>query len=49
MSTTFFPIDELTWDAVAALPRDVPLVLLLGVPNGNQDDFAAFCVRWKKG
>ena len=30
MSTTFFPYDDMTWDAVAALPRDVPLVLPLG-------------------
>ena len=30
MSTTFFQYDELTWDAVAELPRDVPLVLPLG-------------------
>ncbi len=28
--TTFFAYDELTWDAVAALPRDTPLVLPLG-------------------
>src|SRR5262245_19548181 len=30
MSTTFFQYDEMTWDAVAELPRDVPLVLSLG-------------------
>ena len=30
MSTTFFQYDEMTWDAVAELPRDVPLVLPLG-------------------
>lgn len=28
--TTYFQYDELTWDAVAALPRDTPLVLPLG-------------------
>lgn len=28
--TTFFNYDELTWDEVAKLPRDVPLVLPLG-------------------
>ena len=28
--TSYFPYDELTWDAVAALPRDTPLVLPLG-------------------
>ncbi|MCC6261411.1 MAG: creatininase family protein [Anaerolineales bacterium] len=28
--TTFFNYDELTWDEVANLPRDVPLVLPLG-------------------
>ncbi len=28
--TTFFAYDELTWDAVARLPRDTPLVLPLG-------------------
>ncbi|HXF85043.1 MAG TPA: creatininase family protein [Anaerolineales bacterium] len=28
--TTFFQYDELTWDAVADLPRDTPLVLPLG-------------------
>ena len=27
---TLFPYDEMTWDAVAALPRDTPLVLPLG-------------------
>lgn len=30
MRTTFFAYDEMTWDAVAQLPRDVPLVLPLG-------------------
>jgi len=30
MSTTFFQYDELAWDAVVQLPRDVPLVLPLG-------------------
>ena len=30
MKTNFFKYDELTWDAVASLPRDVPLVLPLG-------------------
>ena len=30
MTTTFFDYAELTWDAVAGLPRDVPLVLPLG-------------------
>jgi len=30
MSTTFFHYDEMAWDAVAELPRDVPLVLPLG-------------------
>lgn len=30
MDTTFFPYDEMTWDAVADLPRDTPLVLPLG-------------------
>ena len=28
--TTFFNYDEMTWDAVAELPRDTPLVLPLG-------------------
>lgn len=28
--TDFFNYDDMTWDAVAALPRDVPLVLPLG-------------------
>ncbi len=28
--TTFFNYDEMAWDAVAALPRDTPLVLPLG-------------------
>jgi creatinine amidohydrolase len=28
--TEFFHYDEMTWDAVAALPRDMPLVLPLG-------------------
>jgi len=28
--TTYFRYDEMTWDAVAQLPRDVPLVLPLG-------------------
>ncbi len=28
--TTFFNYDELTWDAVAGLPRDTPLILPLG-------------------
>ena len=28
--TTFFQYDEMTWDAVAELPRDIPLVLPLG-------------------
>jgi creatinine amidohydrolase len=28
--TRFFDYDEMTWDAVAALPRDTPLVLPLG-------------------
>ncbi|MDQ2690558.1 MAG: creatininase family protein, partial [Chloroflexota bacterium] len=28
--TTFFSYDDLTWDAVAELPRDTPLVLPLG-------------------
>ena len=27
--TEFFHYDEMTWDAVAALPRDTPLVLPL--------------------
>jgi creatinine amidohydrolase len=30
MNTTFFQYDEMTWDAVAELPRDVPLILPLG-------------------
>lgn len=30
MTTTFFQYDQMTWDVVAALPRDVPLVLPLG-------------------
>src|SRR5574341_555320 len=30
MNSTFFRYDEMTWDAVAALPRDVPLILPLG-------------------
>ncbi|MEP7134552.1 MAG: creatininase family protein [Chloroflexota bacterium] len=30
MQTTFFAYDEITWNAVAGLPRDVPLVLPLG-------------------
>ena len=29
--TTFFHYDEMTWDAVAELPRDTPLVLPLGL------------------
>ena len=29
-SSIYFNFDELTWDAVAALPRDTPLVLSLG-------------------
>ncbi|PWB69781.1 MAG: hypothetical protein C3F07_18535 [Anaerolineales bacterium] len=28
--TTFFPYEEMTWDKVAELPRDTPLVLQLG-------------------
>ncbi len=28
--TTFFNYDEMTWDAVAELPRDTPLILPLG-------------------
>jgi hypothetical protein len=28
--TNFFNFDDLTWDEVANLPRDVPLVLPLG-------------------
>lgn len=28
--TEFFHYDDMTWDAVAALPRDTPLVLPLG-------------------
>src|SRR5687767_7084394 len=28
--TIFFRYDEMTWDAVAALPRDTPLILPLG-------------------
>ena len=28
--TTFFSYDELSWDKVAELPRDTPLVLALG-------------------
>ena len=28
--TTYFNFDEMTWDAVAELPRDTPLVLPLG-------------------
>lgn len=28
--TTFFHYDEMTWDAVAGLPRDTPLILPLG-------------------
>src|SRR5690606_23408208 len=28
--TTFFQYDELTWDKVAELPRDTPLILPLG-------------------
>src|SRR5215216_2675075 len=28
--TTFFNYDDMTWDAVAELPRDTPLVLPLG-------------------
>ena len=30
MTTSFFRYDEMTWDAVAGLPRDTPLVLPLG-------------------
>ncbi|GAB4542907.1 MAG: hypothetical protein Fur002_13980 [Anaerolineales bacterium] len=30
LTTEFFKYEELTWDAVAALPRDTPLVLPLG-------------------
>ena len=30
MTSAFFQYDELTWDAVAALPRDTPLILPLG-------------------
>ena len=30
MPTNFFQYDEMTWDAVAALPRNVPLILPLG-------------------
>jgi creatinine amidohydrolase len=29
-SSTFFNYDELTWDVVAGLPRDIPLILPLG-------------------
>ncbi|MBI3152504.1 MAG: hypothetical protein HYZ21_10245, partial [Chloroflexi bacterium] len=29
-NTVFFNYDELTWDAVAELPRDTPLILPLG-------------------
>ena len=30
LMTTFFNYDDMTWDAVAGLPRDTPLVLPLG-------------------
>lgn len=30
MTTRIFNYDEMTWDAVANLPRDTPLVLPLG-------------------
>ena len=30
MTTDFYQYDKMTWDAVASLPRDVPLVLPLG-------------------
>lgn len=39
MNTTFFSYDELTWDAVADLPRDTPLVLPLG--SGYDPDLLA--------
>ena len=29
--TSYFQYDEMTWDAVATLPRDTPLVLSLGL------------------
>ena len=37
--TTFFNYDEMTWDAVADLPRDAPLVLPLG--SGYKPDLLA--------
>lgn len=33
--TSFFQYDELTWDAVAELPRDTPLILPLGTGYDN--------------
>jgi creatinine amidohydrolase len=35
MKTTFFNFDEMTWDVVAELPRDTPLVLPLGGGYNN--------------
>ena len=34
--TKFFNFDELTWDVVAELPRDTPLVLPLGSGHNNE-------------
>jgi len=39
MKTEFFDFDEMTWDAVAELPRDTPLVLPLG--SGYNNDLLA--------
>lgn len=36
MVTQFFNFDEMTWDAVAELPRDTPLVLPLGGGYDNE-------------
>ena len=42
MATRFFQYDEMTWDAVAALPRDTPLILPLG---SGYDPSAPLTVR----
>ena len=36
MKTEFFNYDEMTWDAIAELPRDTPLVLPLGTGYNNE-------------
>ena len=40
MSTRFFPFEELTFPDVAALPRDLPLILPLG-SDYDQSELAA--------